>query len=73
MKQKVCLIILISLIVPAALFSQSKYLEDGVGGNGFSINTDIKDNSLSSVGFSAAYSIGGLNGLRNRLQHRRGY
>ena len=60
MKQKVRLIILISLFVPAVAFSQSKYLENGVGGNGFSINTAITDNSLSTIGFSAAYSIGGL-------------
>lgn len=41
------------------VYSQSRYLEDGIGGSAFGFNTFISADGLDAVGLSAAYSIGG--------------
>ena len=61
MKLKVILsIMILFLIISPAVFSQSSYLEDGVGGSGFFVNGVVDDAGFSTVGFVAAYSIGGI-------------
>ena len=47
-------------LIPVLIFSQSSFLDDGVSGSGFFIDSVIDDSGLSTVGFSAAYSIGGI-------------
>ncbi len=50
--------------IPFTLFAQSRFLEEGVAGTGFQINTqfDSSDSGifLDSIGASIAYSIGGI-------------
>ncbi len=57
---------LIIFLLPGSLFSQSRFLEEGVAGTGFIINTEIdysiaeSTTSFASIGASTAYSIGGI-------------
>lgn len=48
------------LLLNNQLHSQSRYLESGIGGSCFKINTAIEEEELFSAGISAAYSIGGI-------------
>ncbi len=48
------------IFFPVLIFSQSKFLEDGVGGSNFSIISDFDDSGYISSGIYAGYSIGGI-------------
>ena len=48
------------LLLNNQLHSQSRYLESGIGGSCFKINTAIEEEQFLSAGISAAYSIGGI-------------
>ena len=61
MKLKVNMsIIILFLIISPAVFSQSAYLDDGVGGSGFFVNGVIDDSGFSTIGIISSYSIGGI-------------
>ena len=61
MNQRIVLIFaLLSIIISPVVFSQSAYLDDGVGGSGFFVDGVIDDSGFSTIGFIAAYSIGGI-------------
>jgi len=42
------------------LVSQSRYLENGISGSQFQLNTTIDSTGVNSLGLSSAYSIGGI-------------
>ncbi len=60
-KHKYIYIILILLLaVPMVVSAQSRYLENGIGGPGFEFSVVVDDDILSTIGITAAYSIGGI-------------
>ena len=60
-KHKFIFIVLtLIFILPIAVSSQSRYLEDGIGGPGFEFSMSIVDYELTTFGMTAAYSIGGI-------------
>ncbi len=58
--KKIFLLIFILVLFPVLIFSQSKFLEDGVGGSSFSVMSDFDTAGYKSSGFYAGYSIGGI-------------
>ena len=60
-KNKFIYTVLIFLFfLPLSGFSQSRYLEDGIGGPGFELSLGLVDYELTTFGIGAAYSIGGI-------------
>lgn len=60
MKKHVLVIILFILILPVTAFTQSRYLEEGIGGPGFEFGLGIDDYKLTSFSVATGYSIGGI-------------
>ena len=53
-------ILILVFTLPMAVSAQSRHLEDGIGGPGFEFSTVIDDYKLTTIGMTAAYSIGGI-------------
>ena len=66
------LIICFFLFSSVFIFSQSSFLEEGVSGTGFYVSGIIEDSNLSTIGFSTAYSIGGIMDFGVRVSTEQG-
>jgi len=60
MKKNVFIFLTMLILFSGTVFSQSRYLEDGIGGPGFEFSMGIIDYNLTTFGVSSAYSIGGI-------------
>ncbi|NOY09121.1 MAG: hypothetical protein GXP33_09800 [Spirochaetes bacterium] len=60
MKKIFFICIVCVFFISHSLFAQSRYLEDGISGPGFSFNVGIKNFKLTTIGMAAGYSIGGI-------------
>lgn len=64
--------IAIFFIISTTVFSQSRYLENGISGSCFTFNTTFASGGLNSFGASAAYSIGGIMDIGFQLKKEEG-
>lgn len=69
---KKILLILLFLCLVLNGFSQSRYLENGIGGSCFAFNTNFSSPGITSLGASAAYSIGGIMDIGFQLSRENG-
>ena len=63
-------LLLLFLLFPAG--AQSRYLEEGIGGSSFGMETRISDGGIYSLGLTASYSIGGIMDFGFRLARETG-
>jgi hypothetical protein len=69
---KILIIFIFFSVAVININSQSRYLENGIGGSAFQINTVFADTELLSAGLSAAYSIGGIMDIGFQLNRELG-
>lgn len=60
------------LIITVNVYSQSRYLEDGISGSSFKATASFDEKGFSNAGISAAYSIGGIMDIGFRLKRGTG-